>query len=365
MNNKSFDELMNGYVSNRLTEEELALFLQLIQQEEYQSRLQEIIDQLLISRTLSGRAGQNRADQLFQKIMSSAGKEKVVQMAWYRRRSVRLAVAVAASIILVTGLGIIFYTGSQHEDQSIAAQNNRHTDSTLSFVHHEINTTGKEKTIQLADGSLIVLADKGEITYREPFTDKREITLTGKAYFKVAKDKTRPFTVVSSEIATTALGTEFMVTAFENTHQISVRLYEGKVVVKAVDKENKRMRKDIYLLPGQEFIYGHTIIVKAFQLKNQTSGSDLKEDIARDNPYIPQDKANSWYMFNNQTLERVLNDLSALYNVKIVYDKKDVQNIYFTGKYKKGESLETILKRIGTLNNLTITKNDTGFIITK
>ena len=41
MTHKPFEELISGYVNNQLTEEELAHFLQLIQQEEYASTAME------------------------------------------------------------------------------------------------------------------------------------------------------------------------------------------------------------------------------------------------------------------------------------------------------------------------------------
>jgi hypothetical protein len=54
-----------------------------------------------------------------------------------------------------------------------------------------------------------------------------------------------------------------------------------------------------------------------------------------------------------------------MFNAKIVYDKKEIQNIYFTGKYNGSFSLENILKEIATLHNLTITRKDNTYIISK
>jgi ferric-dicitrate binding protein FerR (iron transport regulator) len=275
-------------------------------------------------------------------------------------------VAIAASILLIIGLGWKFLINTKHQTP-IAPNAGNVSDSVLFVIRHEVNKTGKEKRIQLRDGSLIVLANNSEITYRDPFTNKRDITLIGKAWFKVAKDKTRPFTVTSGEISTTAVGTQFTVTAFENTHQIIVRLYEGKVVVKAVDTTNKRMKKDIFLLPGQQLIYGDqtTVTIKSFKVKNTVPEQTMNEELASDNPSIPENLERPYFMFNNQSLGKVLDDLAALYNVKIVYNKQDIKNIYLTGKYNRSESLEAILNRIGIVNNLTITRKDTAFIISR
>jgi len=61
----------------------------------------------------------------------------------------------------------------------------------------------------------------------------------------------------------------------------------------------------------------------------------------------------------------VLDQLSAMYNVQIVYNKKDVENIYFTGKYNQSDSLGNILRDIAILHNLTITRKENGFIVSK
>jgi transmembrane sensor len=272
---------------------------------------------------------------------------------------------IAASILLIIGVGWKLLVNNKPRT-TVAGKTAPATDSLLSLVRHEVNTTGKEKRIQLQDGSLIVLANNSAITYHDPFTNTRDITLTGKAFFKVAKDKTKPFTVTSGAISTTAVGTEFTVTASATAHQIIVRLYEGKVVVKAVDSTNKRMKKDVFLLPGQQLIYGDaTVTVSSFKWKGAAPEQTMKEEQATDNPSIPGKSEQPYFMFNNQSLGKVLNDLAVLYNVEILYNKQDVQHIYFTGKYNKSEPLEAILNRIGLINNLTITRKDSAYVISR
>lgn len=291
-------------------------------------------------------------------ISTGRSKASVIRL-WTSR------VAIAASIILIIGFAWKFFI--HHKNPAPTAARTQKKSDSLEFVlRHEVNTTGAEKRIQLSDGSLIVLANESEITYQEPFVSSRNITLIGKAYFKVTHDATKPFVVTSGDLTTTDLGTEFTVTALKNSHQIIVRLYEGRVVVKALKKAIRKM-KDIYLLPGQELVYGDQTLAKVNRFKPTKAGPEqiLKVESVADNPLLPKQVDTPWFMFNNQSLENVLIDLSALYNVEIVYDEKDIQNIYFTGKYNKSESLANILKRIATLNNLTITKKDSAYIISR
>ena len=280
----------------------------------------------------------------------------------YRRL---ISVAIAASFILIIGLGWKFLVRSKHE--STVATNTRKVESPLFVIRHEVNNSGKERRIDLPDGSLVVLANESEITYRHPFTSSRDIALIGKAFFKVAKDNNSPFIVTSGAISTTALGTVFTVTAFRNAKQIVVRLYEGKVVIKAVDTAGRKLKNDVYLVPGQKFIYGNltTAQVRTFHLKAAAPEQIMTQEIPQDSLFIPESSGTPFFMFNNQLLSEVLDNVASLYNVEIVYNKDEVRNIYFTGKYNKSDSLEIILQRIGILNNLTITKKANAFIIKK
>jgi transmembrane sensor len=377
--NTQLDDLIAKHLNGTLQEEEKQLLARLLKVPENQLYLASKIDEQFFNEDLKDEADDEIGQQLFRRIQQSIHENRqskdaieedqseveVVHISWHQRRAIRWMAVAAASIILIVSFALLW--NNQSDEGSIAVQNNKRTDSTIFFVRHEINNTGKEKRLQLPDSSLIVLADKSEITYREPFTNSREIALIGKATFKVAKDKTRPFTVKSGAIATTALGTEFTVTAFAKANQITVRLYEGKVVIKPVEKQDWRMKKDFYLSPGQEFVYSEQALakVRAFRMNKTAKEESMNNEFSRDNPSVPKDDQGSWYMFNNQSLGQVLDQLKALYNVEIVYNKKDIHNIYWTGKYNRSDSLETILKRIGTVHNLTITKKDTAFIITR
>lgn len=75
----------------------------------------------------------------------------------------------------------------------------------------------------------MTLLDKSEVNFHQPIINNTiDITLKGKAYFEVAKDKTKPFTVFSGNLSTIALGTQFSVTAFSHQNNIIVRLLKAK-----------------------------------------------------------------------------------------------------------------------------------------
>jgi transmembrane sensor len=371
-----FEALLRKHIEGNSDERERRMLGELLRNPENQLYLASKIDHDFTEDLLKNEVADEIGAEMFKKIKAriventdtgdfKAAEENeqhtnVVEL-FRSRRWLYRSIAVAASIALIIGVALFWNTGNT-KVQSIAEE--KKTETLLITERHEKNISGKEKKIFLPDGSLVVLADQSELIYQDPFVNNRTIQLIGKAFFKVFKDKTRPFKVISGEISTTALGTEFTVTAYKNANQIIVRLLEGRVVLRPVDKLNKQMKNDVYLLPGQEFVYarsGKIISRKAVKVK-----PDAYDDSKRfDDPYIPQDDKGSWYMFNNQLLTQVLDQLQTLYKVQIVYNRKDIYNVYFTGKYERTESLDNILNRIGAINKLTITKKDTVYTISK
>ena len=61
--------------------------------------------------------------------------------------------------------------------------------------------------------------------------NKRIVYLSGEAFFDVAKDKAKPFSVITKGISTTALGTSFNVKAYADDPLVKVLLMTGKVGV--------------------------------------------------------------------------------------------------------------------------------------
>ena len=88
---------------------------------------------------------------------------------------------------------------------------------------------GQTATVRLRDGSLVTLDTDSVVRARET-DDRRTLRLVrGQAFFKVAKDKARPFTVAAGDKLVTATGTAFSVRLQQKA--VEVTLVEGKVRV--------------------------------------------------------------------------------------------------------------------------------------
>lgn len=284
--------------------------------------------------------------------------------------SILRKVAVAASVLFLLGMFYLLYPSDKEKNTDVAIEEPAEVNP-MAFVRNEKNNSGKTKTIQLEDGSRIILWDQSEISFAEPFEDnKRDIQLKGKASFKVFKDKSRPFTVFSGELSTTALGTEFTVTNFEKDQLITVRLTEGRVMVNTTGGTNTKLNKPFYLVPGQELLYNKKNGTARIRNYKTVSGAPResarkKIDSSYDNPSIPKNTKGSWYMFNNQSLPDIFDQLEKMFGTQIDYKRKDVQKLYFIGRFDKSDSLEYILKNITRINKLTLRKEKDKFIISK
>jgi ferric-dicitrate binding protein FerR (iron transport regulator) len=98
--------------------------------------------------------------------------------------------------------------------------------------------TGQDEraTIQLGDGSRVVLGPESRIRYAEPFGARdRDVYLQGKAYFAVANRQASPFVVYTPTSATQVLGTAFVVKAMPYDSVVQVMVESGKVAFRQSD----------------------------------------------------------------------------------------------------------------------------------
>jgi transmembrane sensor len=239
----------------------------------------------------------------------------------------------------------------------------------LVMLHRE-NTTGKIEKIRLPDGSQVALFSNSELTYRQPSQkNRREVLLKGKAKFNVVKDRTSPFTVFSANISTTALGPQFTIRAIPKEKYITVRLDEGKVVVRSNKDNGTNKMNDMYLVPGLEMVYDRnrgTAIVQLFTVAGKQRKKEiLTDDKTSENTLVPSYGRRSWFMFNKQPLNEIFDALSEMYHVKIYYAKKDINKMYFISMFDKSDSLENILQQIASINNLVVIKDSNTYRVKK
>jgi ferric-dicitrate binding protein FerR (iron transport regulator) len=291
-------------------------------------------------------------DDVWEKVQKK-NKSKVALL-WIKRTAV--AVCTAAAI----GAGYYHFTEPPKLTDRVAVNN-----LSQAKAAHRIteNNSHKVMHILLQDNSAIDLSPNSVLRYDVPFNNyERKIFLEGEAYFKVAKDTSKPFTVFAGGLATTALGTAFKISANNIKHSIVVKLFEGKVIIKRTDSSFEGWDKTAYLLPGQQLEYDANKMLAT--ILNTTSATSLKKQPLN----VVKKKApanDAGLIFNSTFLPGVFEKLSAYYNTKIDFNTKTIEKMSFTGTINKTDSLAVILKLIAQMNNLEIVEQDGGFLIQK
>jgi transmembrane sensor len=104
--------------------------------------------------------------------------------------------------------------------------------ATHGAVREVATATGQRATIDLADGSRVILGPRSRISTPERFGDgPRDVTLEGEAYFEVQHDSANPFRVHAAGGVTEDIGTRFVVRAYAGESALRVVVAEGRVSV--------------------------------------------------------------------------------------------------------------------------------------
>ncbi len=120
--------------------------------------------------------------------------------------------------------------------------------------------------MRLDDGSLVHLNAVSSISYPQKFMeDKREVEISGEAYFDIERDESRPFNIKVKDYSVQVLGTSFNIKAYEDEDNFSVTVESGtvRVVLDIADIEPVILTKDKKLIYSPETGEAKIISVKA------------------------------------------------------------------------------------------------------
>jgi transmembrane sensor len=261
-----------------------------VNKEEEQEKLRQMI------------AGQHEADRATIKVISlSRKKQPFLRYAW----------PAAAAVLILIAAGWYLLESAANKPTPVK-----------DFIAFAITKQDIRK-ITLPDGSTVILNGNSSISITPGFNNKkREVLLNGTAFFQVAKDPNKPFTVISGRVSTTALGTSFYIHQSSNKAPTTVSLLTGKVRVQVEGQPA------VQLVPYEKSIYhaGQELVKTTFDndaLVNWTKGMVI---------------------FKKANWEQVKNVIEEYFDKKLVIDnyKKDIS---FTGEFK-ADQLESILSSL-------------------
>lgn len=162
---------------------------------------------------------------------------------------------------------------------------------------------GGKYSVVLPDGSRVWLNSESSITFPTAFpAHERLVKITGEAYFEIAKEVRRPFSVqVGNLQKVKVLGTHFNINAYRDEAEIATTLLEGSVEITS----SAGNTGPVMLKPGEQAAF---------------SGSgriNVRDDINTEEIVAWK---NGMFQFEKADIESVMRQLSRWYNVEVVYE---------------------------------------------
>ncbi len=193
-------------------------------------------------------------------------------------------------------------------------------------------------SFELPDGSKVWL-NRGSRLYYSGELDgrKRAVRLEGEGFFDVAEDKEHPFIVEAHDLDITVLGTEFTVTAYEDT-EVTAYLQEG-----CIKASGPNLKEGVILTPNHSITF------------NKASGTYTKRCVMASNH-------TSWIgdriVFNNTSLYDIMENLCHWYNVDISCNDEEFAKRTKLSLTVRKEPLHEILGAIEALVPVTYSSID-------
>lgn len=247
----------------------------------------------------------------------------------------------AAAAVFIVSLAVVLYNNSYNSEHSSEG-----AELSVKKIHVPF---GQIKQLTLSDGTRVKLNAGSDFTYPVKFTGtRRDVTLNGEGYFEVSKNAKAPFFVHTSGITVKVLGTVFNVKAYGSDSKIETTLLEGKIEVAfGGDREKK-----VLLTPHEKL----TVNKMAASQRNNSGNTNIalvKYEVAalpetHDNVYAENAWIDKRIVFTNTDFEEVALSMERRYDVKIVFEDKELGKEQISGVLED-ESLEkalSILKQI-------------------
>lgn len=245
---------------------------------------------------------------------------------------IAISFATAAMLILLVG----WLVRSEKRDTSVTYE------ELISAVDvplvEKTNNTSRPHVVILPDSSTVLLHPNSSISYRKDFNKdgRREVYLSGQAFFNVTKNPDLPFFVYSNELITKVLGTSFLVKSFDDQKHLEVEVKTGKVSVYTRmdhDAETTRTNSDlggVIITPNQKVLFSRD------EIRIKKSLVDFPEIIASTVLPAPMLK------FQDASVSQIFTNLEQTYGIDIVYDEELLGNCLLTASFSNENLYEKI-----------------------
>jgi ferric-dicitrate binding protein FerR (iron transport regulator) len=374
MSEKTFEALFNQYMSGSLPAADLRLFRSMAMLPENKALLSQLLQNAFTNPAFAEQADFN-AEEMAQEIMQKVRQNEAITPVIHRERLPLISrswfkyAAAAAIFLLLLGGSWQWHARRQHREPLLAQQvllpapaahpililgdgsrisldsaamgtiAQQGATQVIKLANGELayhNTTGKDgstifNTMQtpngcqyqltLPDGSRVWLNAASTIRYPTAFpADNRTVEVTGEAYFDIAKDEHKPFTVAVKGMQVQVLGTEFNVMAYADEETVKTTLVQGLVKINA----------HTLLHPGEQVVWHHS----SGQL--QVNTPDLEETLGW---------KNGEFYFRETNIRSIMREIARWYDVEVKYEG-DLSAVQLSGIVARTAQIPQLLKAL-------------------
>jgi transmembrane sensor len=255
------------------------------------------------------------------------------------RKSRFFAILSIATIITVTvACGWLFLYPAHNKQASSASPIQ---DQTVPALNEVVTANGSRTRLTLPDGTEVWLNAGSRLAYDKTFgSGRRDISLTGEAFFDVAKNPQQPFIIHTQRMDLRVLGTSFNVKSYTADRTTEATLIRGSIAISIKNRPNET----IILKPNQKLI----VTSEQTKLRSLHAGQsrlavDSTAQISIRPPSYEQNTGamieTSWvnnkFIFQNEDFGTLSKDLERWYGVSIRLTDTTQADWRFTGNFEK------------------------------
>lgn len=198
--------------------------------------------------------------------------------------------------------------------------------SPLNNVHSLTVPKSGTYSMLLEDGTKVWVNSFSSIDFPEQFgKNERRVTVSGEAFFEVAKDVERPFKVAYNGVVITALGTAFNINTY--SEKLIATLTEGAIKVNASGIEK-------VLSPGQ------------------TAHVDREEILIKE---AGTEKATAWkngyFYFDGEEITQIMEEIARWYDLQVTYTP-GMGNKKYRGGIKRSATLAEVCEMLTLISQM-------------
>ena len=247
-------------------------------------------------------------------------KEKKIYLTLANGKIISLTDANKGRVSVTSGV-----EANKQDDDELAYKPANSVASTVAPEINSISTpAGQQFTVTLADGSRVRLNAASSIRFPVYFNSrKREVYLTGEAFFEVAANPASPFIVHVNGVEVQALGTTFNIKAYPEENVAKATLVSGAV--------NVKLRADVKsLATGQQFLYDRSNNRSWVRGVNTGTVTAWKD---------------GYFAFEKESIADIMMEIGRWYNMDVVFSKGDTHKT-FNGKILRYDHIQDVFKRL-------------------